>query len=147
MPAFALVMAAAPLSLPGLFLAGNFLIGFGAALFGHGTLTATMERAARDQAGLALGSWGAVQATAAGLAIAASGVIRDGVDALLRRSGAAADPAGGYLAVYAVEIVLLLVTMLIAVPLLRAGRASEAGSVTAPPARTVVAEGAAGTAS
>ena len=62
---------------------GNFLIGFGGALFGHGTLTATMNRAPRAQAGLALGAWGAVQATAVGLGMAMSGAIRDLVDAAL----------------------------------------------------------------
>lgn len=59
LPAFALVMAAAPLGLPTLFPLGNFLIGFGGARFGHGTLTATMNRARRHQAGLALRAWGA----------------------------------------------------------------------------------------
>jgi BCD family chlorophyll transporter-like MFS transporter len=34
---------------------------------------------AARQSGLALGAWGAVQATAAGLAIALGGFIRDGV--------------------------------------------------------------------
>ena len=43
-----------------LFLVGNFMIGFGGALFAHGTLTATMNREPNDQAGLALGAWGAV---------------------------------------------------------------------------------------
>ncbi|MEO1093261.1 MAG: PucC family protein, partial [Pseudomonadota bacterium] len=41
LPAFGLVIAAAPLGLDGAFLIGNFLIGFGAAIFGHATLTAT----------------------------------------------------------------------------------------------------------
>jgi MFS transporter, BCD family, chlorophyll transporter len=56
---------------------GNFLIRFGWALFAHATLTPTMNRAPRDQAGLALGSWGAMHATAAGVAMIASGAIGD----------------------------------------------------------------------
>ncbi len=122
LPAFAMVMVAAPIGLPSLFLLGNFLIGFGGALFGHGTLTATMNRAPRHQAGLALGAWGAVQATAAGLAMASSGTIRDLVNAAL---GASQGPwgssgqASGYHAVYLLEIALLLVTIAAAAPLIR----------------------------
>jgi BCD family chlorophyll transporter-like MFS transporter len=122
LPAFALVMVAAPLGLPGLFLVGNFLIGFGGALFGHGTLTATMNRAPRHQAGLALGAWGAVQATAAGLAMALSGTLRDIVNAALGATKGLwglAGAANGYLAVYALEIALLLVTIAATSPLIR----------------------------
>ncbi|MFK7892371.1 MAG: PucC family protein, partial [Granulosicoccus sp.] len=120
LPAFAFVMLAAPLNTPALFLLGNFLIGFGAALFGHGTLTATMNRAPAEQAGLALGSWGAVQATAAGVAIAASGVIRDVVNMALQRSDTELwGVASGYVAVYAIEIILLMVTIAAAYPLIR----------------------------
>ena len=122
LPAFALVMLAAPLQLPILFLVGNFLIGFGGALFGHGTLTATMNRAPKAQAGLALGAWGAVQATAAGIGMAMSGAIRDLVDAwrgATAPAGAAADGAYGYMTVYAIEITLLIATVLVTLPLIR----------------------------
>lgn len=114
LPAFALVMAAAPLEAPILFLAGNFLIGFGGALFGHGTLTSTMNLAPPNQAGLALGAWGAVQATAAGLAMSLSGIVRDVINVLVGSkdllSGLPAS-ASGYLTVYAIELLLLLVTV------------------------------------
>ena len=53
--------------------------------------------------GLALGAWGAVQTTAAGVAIAIGGVIRD---AALAAPGGT-DPATPYLLVFAVEIALL----------------------------------------
>ena len=127
LPAFALVLLAAPLGMPVLFPLGNFLIGFGGALFGHGTLTATMMRAPKAQAGLALGAWGAVQASAAGLAMALSGGIRDGVNAALGATeafGGLGAVAGGYVTVYALEIGLLLVTIAAVTPLLRraAGR-------------------------
>ncbi|MBK1698657.1 PucC family protein [Rhodovibrio salinarum] len=120
--AFILVMLSAPLDLTSIFLIGNFLIGFGGALFWHGTLTVTMNQAPKDQAGLALGAWGAVQATAAGSAMAMSGLLRDGVQLLA--SGAApvlgvANAAAGYMAVYAFEIALLLVTVIATLPLLR----------------------------
>ena len=125
LPAFAFVMLAAPMNFPALFLLGNFMIGFGAALFGHGTLTATMNRAPANQAGLALGSWGAVQATAAGVAIAASGIIRDIVNATVQSSdGHLWGVASGYVVVYATEIVLLIITIIAAYPLIRNHRAA-----------------------
>ncbi|MFX7785092.1 PucC family protein, partial [Acinetobacter baumannii] len=63
--------------LPVLFGLGTLMIGFGAGLFGHGTLTATMNAAPADQAGLALGAGGAVQASGAGVAVALGGIIHD----------------------------------------------------------------------
>ena len=121
-PAFVMVMVASLLGLPSVFLLGNFLIGFGGALFGHGTLTATMNRAPKEQAGLALGAWGAVQATAAGLAMALSGTIRDLVNVALGASNGLSGLTGqasGYHAVYLLEITLLVVTIAAAAPLLR----------------------------
>jgi BCD family chlorophyll transporter-like MFS transporter len=123
LPAFALVISSAFLSSTAAFALGTFLIGFGAGLFGHGTLTATMNLAPRAQAGLALGAWGAVQASAAGLAIALGGIIRDVVDlfgpALLGHG--ALGPAAGYHVVYGLEIGLLAVTLVAMQPML--GRA------------------------
>jgi len=113
-PAFGLVLAAGPTGLPVLFPVGNFVIGFAAALFGHGTLTATMNRAPREQVGLALGAWGAVQATAAGVAVALSGVIRDVASVLLparMRVPGFDSGATGYLVVFGLEILLLIVTI------------------------------------
>lgn len=131
LPAFCLVMVAAPLGVPSLFLIGNFLIGFGGALFGHGTLTATMNRAPRHQAGLALGAWGAVQATAAGLAMASSGTLRDLVNAVVGTGEGLSrlwGTASGYHAVYLLEILLLLVTIVAAAPLIRRRPASAGES-------------------
>jgi BCD family chlorophyll transporter-like MFS transporter len=121
LPAFIFVMAAAPLQLPLIFLLGNFLIGFGGALFGHGTLTATMNRAPKDQVGLALGAWGAVQATAAGVGMALSGAIRDLVN-LFTATGSATGAMGnatGYMTVYCIELALLVVTIAVTAPLVR----------------------------
>jgi BCD family chlorophyll transporter-like MFS transporter len=126
LPSFLLIMSAAPLSLPLLFLVGNFLIGFGGALFAHGTLTATMNRAPKAQAGLALGAWGAVQATAAGVGMALSGTIRDLVDAWWPGDAYLPDvlqSASGYIAVYGIEMVLLVATVAITLPLVK--RASQ----------------------
>jgi MFS transporter, BCD family, chlorophyll transporter len=55
-----------------------------------------------------------VQATAAGLAVALGGIGRDVVDALARGGYLGAErvgPAVGYVTVYTVEIVLLLLTI------------------------------------
>ncbi len=116
-PAFAAVIGAGPLGSAPLFAAGTMLIGFGAGLFGHGTLTATMSLSPRSQTGLALGAWGAAQASAAGLAIALGGVLRDTVAGFVGAEGF--GPALAYDAVYAIEIVLLLATLGIMLPLLR----------------------------
>ena len=95
-----------------LFGAGVMLIGFGAGLFGHGTLTATMNLAPKNQSGLALGAWGAVQATGAGVAIAVGGVIRDIV-------AVHSTSTTGYVSVYTIEIVLLVATIVAMAPLIR----------------------------
>ena len=102
-PAFVMVILAAPLLSPLLFGLGTFLIGFGAGLFGHGTLTATMNSAPKAQRGLALGAWGAVQATAAGIGVALGGIIRDTLSSI--DGGGVLTP---YLAVYMLEVILLI---------------------------------------
>ena len=110
-PAFTAVLMSAPQASLLLFALGTLFIGFGAGLFGHGTLTATMNHAPPGQAGLALGAWGAVQATAAGLAMGLGGIIRD-LTALVVDSGTA------YAFVYSLEVVLLLITLYAMYPLL-----------------------------
>ncbi len=122
LPAFVAVILAAPFASASLFSFGVFLIGFGGGLFGHGTLTATMNLAPPEQRGLALGAWGAVQATGAGIAMALGGVIRDLVNYLAINSylGAAlVDPSTGYIAVYAIEIALLIATIVAMTPLIK----------------------------
>ncbi|MBL8344700.1 MAG: PucC family protein [Rubrivivax sp.] len=120
-PAFLAVLAGGAAQSVALFAAGVFAIGFGGGLFGHGTLTATMNSAPVDQAGLALGAWGAVQATAAGVGVAAGGVLRDVVAAVAARGWlgtSLAGPSTGYAFVYLVEIVLLLATLTVLARLL-----------------------------
>jgi BCD family chlorophyll transporter-like MFS transporter len=121
-PAFAAVIAAASTLSVVLLALGVLFIGMGAGLFGHGTLTLTMNRAAPDEAGLALGAWGAVQATAAGAGMALGGLGRDAMQALASRGwlGEALNtPAAGYAVVYTAEIVLLLATAAALLTLLR----------------------------
>lgn len=129
-PAFLGVIVSAPLLSPVLFALGVLLIGFGAGLFGHGTLTATMNLAPANQRGLALGTWGAVQASAAGVAVAAGGVLRDIVASLSQRgylSSVGSGPETAYTFVYALEVVLLFATVLVLLPLARRGRAHVPG--------------------
>ena len=127
-PAFVAVIIAAPLQSIPLFAAGTFLIGLGAGLFGHGTLTATMQHAPKHQVGLALGTWGAVQATAAGVAMALGGMVRDLVVMMgspelpgLGLAGA----ASGYVVVYIIEAVLLVATLASMVPLMKRSGSGE----------------------
>lgn len=113
-PAFAAVLAAAGNGSVWLFACGVLLIGVGGGVFGHGTLTATMNAAPKGQEGLALGVWGAVQATTAGAAVAAGGVLRDLVQALAAQGWfgdrLATSHATGYGFVYMLELLLLLAT-------------------------------------
>ena len=112
LPAFVLIILAAPLMSVYMFVLGVFLIGLGGGLFAHGTLTASMNLAPPDQTGLAMGAWGAVQATASGLGMALGGLLRDGVAQL-------SDSVTGYSAVYGIEVVMLILTLMAMKPLLR----------------------------
>jgi MFS transporter, BCD family, chlorophyll transporter len=119
----AIVILAAPLTSLSTFGAGTALIGFGAGLFQHGTLTACMRAAPQQQIGLALGAWGAVQATCAGAAIATSGAVRDVVNHLAEGGllgPALTDAATGYGFVYLAEIAMLFATIAAIGPLARA---------------------------
>jgi BCD family chlorophyll transporter-like MFS transporter len=131
--AFAALIVAAPADSAALFGLGTLLIGLGSALFVVGTLSAAMEQAGEGQGGLALGTWGAVQAFAAGIAILAGGITHDLVGAYCRsgRLGAAlAVPSTGYGVVYAIEIVLLFATLIAIGPL--AGFATTPKTVPGP---------------
>jgi MFS transporter, BCD family, chlorophyll transporter len=100
----------------------TWMIGFGSGLFSVGMLTAAMELATTTSSGLILGAWGAVQATAAGLAVALSGLLRDTVSTMALRGDlgiALQQNTTGYSFVYHLEILLLFVTLLALGPLVR----------------------------
>jgi BCD family chlorophyll transporter-like MFS transporter len=81
--------------------------------------------------GLALGAWGAVQATAAGLAIFLGGVLRDVFSAWAvsgRFGEVLTSPGVGYSLVYQVELVLLFATIVAVGPLVRLSRVQAASS-------------------
>ena len=118
--AFMLVIFAAPLGSPVALLAGATAIGAGAGLFLVGTLTTAMTLATEKTSGLALGAWGAVQTTFAGLAIAMGGVLRDLVSSLAVSDELGltlANRATGYATIYIIEICLLLATLVVLGPL------------------------------
>lgn len=119
----------APLGHPVLFEVGVVILGFGSGFFAAGTLTAAMELAKHAQAGLALGAWGAVGASATGGGIALGGALRDLMGDLAARGSFGPALMGadtGYLIVYHVEIALLFATLAAIGPLVRtAGDASR----------------------
>lgn len=119
--AFAAVVFAAPLQSPALFRAGTVGIGFGGGLFAVSMLVSAMDLAATHR-GLALGAWGAVQATAGGAAILLGGALRDGIGSLAdsgRLGEVLSGPAVGYSAVYHLEIALLFATLVAIGPLVQ----------------------------
>jgi BCD family chlorophyll transporter-like MFS transporter len=125
--AFPIVIFAAPLGSAPMFFVGACLIGFGGGLFSIATLTSAMTMSAEGLAGrgLALGAWGAAQATAAGVSIAVGGTLRDWINTLALRGDlgeALATPTTGYSFVYHSEIALLFVTLAVLGPLVRLNR-------------------------
>jgi MFS transporter, BCD family, chlorophyll transporter len=126
--AFSAVIFAAALHSALLFRTGALLIGFGAGLYAVSTLTSAMDVPHGDDSGLALGAWGAVQATAMGVGVALGGLLRDLVGALATQGAlgsALAGDATGYLFVYHVEIALLFSALVALGPLVRSAAAGS----------------------
>jgi BCD family chlorophyll transporter-like MFS transporter len=122
--AFSAVIFSNPWGSSELFFVGACIIGFGGGLFSVATLTAAMTMPTTQNAGrgLALGAWGAAQATAAGISIAIGGAIRDGVNSLAmsgQLGEALGNAATGYSVVYHFEIFLLFATLVALGPLVR----------------------------
>ena len=122
--AFVAVILSAPMQAAALFFVGAFGIGLGGGLFAIATLTAAMTMPVTGVAGrgLALGAWGAAQATAAGIGIALGGGIKDtvaGIAATGQWGEALSGPAIGYATVYHAEVVLLFITLIALAPLVR----------------------------
>ncbi|MEM7613534.1 MAG: MFS transporter [Pseudomonadota bacterium] len=128
--AFSLVVFAAPMQSPLLFYMGAAGIGYGAGLFAVATLifAMAMPKFGTAGSGLALGAWGAAQATAAGVGIALGGMIRDAVGSLAMTGALGpgmAEPYIGYTMVYHIEIGLLFITLIAIGPLVRTGRVPQ----------------------
>jgi len=122
LPAFSAVIFAAPADAPWMFRLGTVFIGFGSGLFAVGTLTAAMGLERKEDVGLALGAWGAVQATAAGVAVAAGGALRDIMGHLAMQGSLGPVlqlPVTGYGFVYYLELLLLFAALVAIGPLVR----------------------------
>ncbi|WP_219894884.1 BCD family MFS transporter [Aquisediminimonas profunda] len=120
--AFSLVIFSAPLQSISVMRAGVVLIGFGSGVFSVGLLIAAMALSQSNDSGLALGAWGAVQASANGVAAMLGGGLRDLTGSIATRGGfgeALSGPATGYQFVYHVEIALLFATLVALGPLAR----------------------------
>ncbi len=126
--AFSAVVIAPAINSAQTFSIAATFIGLSNGLFAVGMLTAAMELAGKDSSGLALGAWGAVQATAGGLAVAFSGLMRDFVSTYAMRGtfgGTLQSNTTGYGFVYTSEICLLFITLIALGPLVRvAGRST-----------------------
>jgi len=116
---------------PSLFVAGTLVMGVGAGLFGHATLTATIRNAPPEQIGLSLGAWGGVQATCAGIGIALAGVVRDILVGTEGISGLQAHLP--YMTVFIAEIVFLVLAIIVVVPLMVRRSSKRSGLVAAAP--------------
>jgi BCD family chlorophyll transporter-like MFS transporter len=122
LPAFALVIFSGALDASNMFRAGAFLIGVGGGLFSVGTLSMAMSLQHGENAGLALGAWGAVQATAGGASVALGGVIKDVMGALATSGWmgeSLMSPVTGYSFVYHIEMYLLFGVLVAIGPLVR----------------------------
>jgi BCD family chlorophyll transporter-like MFS transporter len=123
--AFAAVIFSAPLKSSVVFSLGAMGIGFGNGLFAVCTLTAAMALADGGRSGLALGAWGAVQASCAGLGILIAGIIRDGIGSLAaagKLGAGLSGPATGYAMVWHIEVALLFLTLIALGPLAQRSR-------------------------
>lgn len=121
---FSLVIFSAPLGSLPIFWLGILGIGFGGGWFSVGTLTASMALSARGQSGLAIGAWGAVQATVGGAGVALGGLLRDVLSGMATRGALGpglSSASVGYSFVYHLEIALLFGTLVAIGPLVRAG--------------------------
>ena len=126
--AFSLVIFSEPLASPLLFQLGTSLIGFGGGLFSIGTLAAAMALETGGLTGMALGAWGAVQATSLGLSVALGGGLRDLVSGLALQGNLGevlTKTAVGYSAVYHLELLLLFMTLVAIGPLVKAFKRSS----------------------
>jgi BCD family chlorophyll transporter-like MFS transporter len=120
--AFAAVIMAGAMESLLLFAIGTLLIGVGNGLFAVGTLTAAMLLAGSAPAGLVIGTWGAVQATALGCAVFLGGALKDVTETLISSgvlSAQLAGPATPYGAVYHLEIIILFASLVALGPLVR----------------------------
>ncbi len=115
-PGFLAIVLSSVVIGPALFVSGTLAVGLGAGLFGHATLTATIRNAPEGRVGLSLGAWGAVQATCAGVGVLLAGIVRDVLVGLSAATGL--SPQTPYNVVFGIEIVFLVITVVVALPMI-----------------------------
>ncbi len=115
-PGFAGIILSSTIVGAPLFVSGIFACGLGAGLFGHATLTATIQNSPAARIGLSLGAWGAVQATCAGLGVLLAGIVRDVI--VGKSSTTGLNVQLPYNIVFGIEIAFLVVAIIVALPLL-----------------------------
>jgi len=112
-----------PMNIVFLYFLGAFLIGFGSGLFAVSTLTIAMGMPVKGNVvgrGLALGSWGAAQATAIGVGVALGALIKDFISTLALQGflgDALNNLSTGYSFVYHLEILFIFITIAFLGPL------------------------------
>jgi MFS transporter, BCD family, chlorophyll transporter len=121
---FCAIIFSAPLDSVPVFWAGIAMIGLGNGWFSVGTLSASMELSEKGQSGVAIGAWGAAQATMQGGGVLLGGALRDAFTTLATKGalGVGLSSASvGYSFVYHLEIILLFGTLVAIGPLVRLG--------------------------
>jgi len=122
---FSLVIFASSFESAALFRAGTVFVGLGGGLFAVCVLVAAMDLASGSDSGIALGAWGAVQATAAGTGLFLGGALRDVLQRLAANGSLGetlSTPVTGYSAVYHLEILVLFASLVALGPLVRRHR-------------------------
>lgn len=117
---FTAIILSATLTWTPLFVSGVALVGLGGGGFAVCTLISIMATARETDSGIAIGSWGAVQASCTGGAVLLGGVLRDLVASAANNGWlgpALSGPTIGYSAVYSIEIVLLFAALVAIGPL------------------------------
>ncbi|MED5473581.1 MAG: PucC family protein [Pseudomonadota bacterium] len=119
---FLAIIFSYPMGVAFIFVVGALVIGFGSGLFAVSTLliAMTMPTEKNIGRGLALGSWGAAQATAAGVGVALGGIIKDSVGSMAIKGDLGVgliSPATGYIFVYHLEILIIFVSIAVLGPL------------------------------
>jgi BCD family chlorophyll transporter-like MFS transporter len=128
LPALVFLIFSVPLHSVLMFQSGACLLGFGTGLFSVGTLVTAMSYQDKEFVGLGLGAWGAVHATAGGVAAILAALLRDAVGHWTAQGamGEVMDNvATGYSFVFHCEIYLVFATLVALGPLVgRVRRAS-----------------------
>ena len=79
--------------------------------------------------GLALGAWGAVQATAAGIGVASAGIVRDVIVGWNGAAGVAAQTP--YTIVFMIEVLFLAAAVVLLLPVIKTRKKARTGAALA----------------